>query len=405
MKFLVLIVLTLFTFSCATNQLIQDKEYSNSLALYKQSEFENAALQFPEKEKNGFITSVEKAWLSLWNKKGDNSKLESQIKSLDQRQYTSLSKEADFFFFNETADGYIPAEHEVISMHLINSMIYMQQKKWTDAEVEARRASYFLQKLFNPDQPHFDDPALRLWLAAIWMSLNKWNEAQVDLRKIFEITKNKDIKKLSEQDRAPAFFRLLFRGSGPELKWSPNSVMPEFSISINSDQGFNSQAWYDRHLKRNTAIRDTVLKSNYMAQYLGIKTNSTTQKALGTTFGVATQLIGVIVGGAIIVGGIYLASQSGGVQSGDALGSIFGAGLLVGGALLKSGNEMITTTRKEAHAYEDREFEKIRTYRFVRFLPNFFSYEISPFGSQTDLSNKINLSLGSTQVEYVLNPL
>jgi len=403
MKLLFFAFISLLLVSCASQDLIKDSDYANSYALYKQSEFSSSLEKFPTKETNGFITSVEKAWISFWNKKGDNSQLEKQIKSIDQRQYTSISQETEFFFFNETADGYIPSEHEVIALHLINSMIYMQQQKWEDAEVEARRASYFLQKMFNPDQPHFDDPALRLWLTGVWLSLNEWDSAQVDLRRIYELTSNASVKKLLDLKQAPKFFRLYMNGSGPELKWSESSVTPEFTVQI-KPTGFSSSPWYSRHLKRNTVIRDTVLKSNYMSQYAGIKTNSGAQRAFGYSFGGATRVVGITLGGAIAIGGIYVASQTG-QNMGDSLGYIVGAGILVGKFFWDAGGNFIDTVNQDASDYEKRKFENLRTYRFVRFLPNHFDFELNR-ESSLDQINKILLfkPQSTTEVEFILNP-
>lgn len=404
MKLLFCVLLTALSFSCANKELIRDKDYSDSHALYKHSEFEKALEKFPKKEDNGFITSVEKAWISLWNKKGDNTALEKQIKSIDQRQYISISQETEFFFFNETADGYIPSEHEVISLHLINAMIYMQQMKWDEAAVEARRASYFLQKIFNPDQPHFDDPTLRLWLASIWMSLGEWDSAQVDLRRIDEMTSSASVKKLLELKQAPKFFRLYLNGSGPELKWSESSPTPEFTLKIPAE-GFSASPWYARHIKRNTVIRDTVLKSNYMSQYAGIKTSSGAQRAFGYSFGGATRLIGVTLGAAIAAGGVYVLAQGGGAGSGEAAGYIIGAGILVGKYFWDAGGSFIDTVNQDASNYEKRSFEDLRTYRFVRFLPNDFNFELTR-ESDLDQINKILLfkPQSATEVEFILNP-
>lgn len=409
MKLLFCVLLTVLTFSCASRQLIKDGEYADSHALYKQSQFEKSLEKFPKKEENGFIVSVEKAWISFWNKKGDNSELEKQIKSIDQRQYISISQEAEFFFFNETADGYIPSEHEVIALHLINSMIYMQQQRWDEAGVEARRASYFLQKIFNPNQPHFDDPALRLWLATVWMSLNEWGEAQVDLRRICEMTScgktaNSSIKNLLDLKQPPKFFRLYMGGSGPELKWSESSPTPEFLVQLKPSV-FSSSGWYDRHIKRNTVIRDTVLQSNYMSQYAGIKTSSGAQRAFGYSFGGATRLLGVTLGTAIAVGGVYVLAQGGGAGSAEPAGYIIGAGVLVGKYFWDAGGDLIDTVNKDATDYEKRNFEDLRTYRFVRFLPNQFDFELNR-ESNLDQINRILLfkPQSATEVEYVLNP-
>lgn len=408
MNLLLLLTFSFFTFSCVSGRLIHDEEYSGSRALYKQSEFQKSLDRFPTEEKDGFITSTEKSWISFWNKKGENSALEKQIKSLDRRQYTSISQEADYFFFNETEEGYIPSEHEVVALHLINAMIYMQQKNWIDAEVEARRASYFLQNIFNPDQPHFDDPALRLWLAAIWLSLDNWDQAQVDLRKIVELTKNKEIQNLTDRPMPPKHFQLVMSGSGPELQWSKGSETPAFLVRLplsSETTSFSTTAWYQRHQKRNTVIRDQVLKSNYMAQYIGIKTNSGAQKILGFSFGTTSKVIGVIAGGAIAIGGIYLLAQSGAAtgSSADLMVGIFGAAALVTTTLWKAGNNIIDDTFKNANSYEEVQFENLRTYRFVRFLPNSISFQLE---TNEPAQNLIQLCKpqAATLVDYVLIP-
>lgn len=48
------------------------------------------------------------------------------------------------------------------------------------ASVEARRAGFYLQSYIPENNPHFDDPSLRMWLAAIWMALGDWEAAKVD---------------------------------------------------------------------------------------------------------------------------------------------------------------------------------------------------------------------------------
>lgn len=412
-RILYLLSSLLFT-ACASQKLIKDVDYQPSLALYKQSEFKLALEKFPQNENRGFITSIEKAWLTLWNHEGDNSQLEKQIHSLDERKYTSLLRESEYFFVNESEDGYVPAEHEIICLHLINAMIYMQKQQWSEAEVEARRASYFLQNIFDPNQPHFDDPALRLWLAAVWLNLGEWSEAQVDLRKIQEIAPHPKIAELLKLTQAPTSFRLIFKGSGPQLEWqeanrTPRFALPSTELVSKSSFSFSSQPWYDRHVHRNTVLRDVVTESHYMSQYLQIKTNKNSQLAAGYTLGTTSKVIGVAVGAAIIGGGIYLLSQSNATGSGEAIGSIFGAGLFAGGWLWQSGQSLIQQTEADAKKYENSEFEKLRTYRYVRFLPSFISFEKNKDFTQSQnlIYNELTFKnpKSTSQVQFILAPL
>lgn len=406
MKFYLLLPILFVLFSCASQSLIKDSDYSNSLALYRQSEFQKSLDEFPQKEENGFITSTEKAWLRLWNKTYDNSLLETQIKSLDQRKYTSLSSEAEYFFFNESEDGYLPSEHEIIVLHLINSMIYLKKNKLEDAEVEARRAGFFLQNVFDQDQPHFDDPGLRIWLAAIWMSLGKWGEAQVDLRKIYELTKNKSILKLSERNFPPPVFKLVFKGSGPELTWKESSYSPDILVpnyNTKNEIQFSTQNWYNRHIKRNTVIRDTVLKSNYMSQYLGIKLNAHSKRAAGFSMGTTIKVVGIALGVGIIGGGLYALSMSSAVGSAESVGYIFAGGAVVASYFWKEGDHLIDDVNKDAANYEQRQFEKNRMYRLVRFLPNQISAELSLTDGNSDL-NILEFKNTKNAVQFVLQP-
>lgn len=47
------------------------------------------------------------------------TQLKEQALSFDQRHYISLSKEGEQWLFQESADGYTPSEHEVISNYLL----------------------------------------------------------------------------------------------------------------------------------------------------------------------------------------------------------------------------------------------------------------------------------------------
>ncbi|MDG0817038.1 hypothetical protein [Bdellovibrio svalbardensis] len=373
------ILLCLFPYlaACANREVIRDIDYKYSVAAMRMGEPAAALKDFPKLEKGGFITTVERSWISLWDGSKDQSGLLDQVKSLENRKYISVSREAQYFFFSETEEGYIPGEHEIICLHLISAMYFMQNQQWEEAKVEARLAGYFLQTFFKPDQPHFDDPALRVWLAGIWSALGEWPEAQVDLRKAYELSHDKNILPFLEVQRPPSDLSIGFYGVSPDLQWTEGNAFPKFDNSTAAPLlpiHFSSAPWYERHQLRNSTIRDVVMKSNYMAQYYGTKLNKGAEKTIGYTAGGSIMTAGLFVGTAIAGGGTYLLASSGASGIGDALGLVWAAGFFVGKSMWDYGKSLSSDMSRSADESEKQSFENMKTYRFVRFLPNWISF-------------------------------
>jgi len=370
-------VLALFTLlsACTSSQVIRDTEYKYSEAAFKFSNPTKALAEFPKKEKGGFVTSVEKAWLGFWADEKDQSELQRQSHTLDNRKYISLSRETEYFFMNESEEGYIPAEHEVVLMHMISSMYYMRNNKWEEARVEVKAASYFLENFFQAGQKHFDDPALRIMLAALWSALGEWNEAQVDLRRAFELTKDKSLLPLLKDTSAPKEISLVFDGTGPNVTWSFGNPHPSFSEKDPRPAfniSYSTLPWFKRHQERNTLIRDQISKSNYMSQYYGVQLNTGTQKTIGFVSSNTLRATSLVLGTAIAVGGMY-AIASAGVGAGE----VYYLPVLLGysvGKYLWSGSDQIERSIKDnVDETETKAKEDLKTYRFVRYLPSWIS--------------------------------
>ncbi|WP_415062698.1 hypothetical protein [Bdellovibrio sp.] len=376
----ILIGMLWFLSACSTHQIIRDSEYKYSEAAFKSGDLPQALKHFPEKEQGGFVTSIERSWLSFWEGEKNHDDLMKQTKTLDERQFTSVLRETKYFFYNETEDGYIPAEHEIIIMHLLNAMFFMRNEDWEKARVETRRATFFLQNYVKEDQSHFDDPALRIWLAGIWMALGEWQDAQVDLRKAYELSKNKSLIPLIEMSQPPQDLSVVFDGSGPQIVWKEGTLAPEFrdestapTISIR----FATLPWFLRHEERNSQIRNVVMKSNYMAQYYGLNTAVGAEKSVGFVASNSLRVAGVVVGAAIVGGGLYLLAQSGGSGAGEAAGYIVATGILAFEELNHFGNKVARSFEKSSAESKQAGLEKLRTYRFVRFLPSWISLSAS----------------------------
>ncbi len=232
-----------------------------------------------------------------------------------------------------------------------------------------------MQNYFKEDQSHFDDPALRIWMAGIWAALGEWNDAQVDLRKAYELSKDKKLLPLLALQQPPQNMSVVFDGAGPRLIWTEGEPFPEFSDAseapANMSVSFPTLRWFVRHQERNSEIRNVVMKSNYMAQYYGLNTSVGAERTLGFAVANTVRLSGVLIGGAIIIGGFYVAADS--PSSGEAVSYIMTAGLGIGMALWKQGDAIDKQFTKSADANKESGLENLRTYRFVRYLPSWIS--------------------------------
>lgn len=374
MKALYALLLLGLLSACSSSQVIRDSEYKYSEAAFKFSNPQKSLEEFPTKEQGGFVTSVEKSWLGFWADDKDQSALQKQMKTLEDRKYISISREAEYFFMSESEEGYIPAEHEIILTHLISAMYYMRAESWTEARVEVKQASYFLENFFRMDQKHFDDPALRIWIAALWSALGEWNEAQVDLRRAYEMTKDPDILPLLKSTTPPKILSLAFDGTGPQVNWEFGNPLPTFDEKDSQpafDITFSTLPWYRRHQERNSVIRDKISKSNYMSQYYGIQLSKGGQKTLGAVTSTTIRVAGVALAAAVIAAGVYILSSSPG--SGEALGYPVAAGMWLGKTMWKEGDNVDNTVNQSVIETDQRGREDLKTYRFVRFLPSWIS--------------------------------
>lgn len=391
--------------ACSTHQIIRDSDYDLAISAFKSGDIEQALQRFPKKEVGGYITSLEKSWIALWTEEKGHADLTRQAATLEDRKFTSVTREAKYFFYSESEDGYIPAEHEIIVMHLINAMYFMKNDKWDEARVETQKATFFIQNYFKDDQSHFDDPALRLWLGGLWATLGEWQDAQVDFRKAYELSKNKDLLPLIDASRPPANLTLVFDGSSPTLKWREDAPAPEFHNETAAPKltiAFSTLPWFLRHEERNSEIRSIVLNSNYMAQYYGLSTTVGAEKSLGFVASNSLRMAGLISGAVIIGGGLYLLAQSGVTGGGDAVGYIFAAGALVFGELWSEGNKVALKFDRSASETKESGLKNLRTYRFVRFLPNWISLtpeEVPALGSAKVLS--LSAPFAKTSVRFL----
>lgn len=372
--------------ACASNAIIRDRAYKPAVEAYQLTDLKDALDKFPSGENHGFITSVEKGWLSQWANRWDARPMQKQVDTFDQRRYISVTREAGIFLFQESEEGYVPSEHEVVILHLLSAAHYAQKNESDEAKVELRRAGYILDRFW-------DDPSLRLWLGSLWTALGDWNEAQVDFRRSAALTGDINIRLLSERTKAPPHLVLHFYGNGPRVAWKEGNYQPDFLGEAKPLQdtlaAVPTLAWFKRHSLRNSQLRDLLVKSNFMAQYLGNKTMTYAEHGIVKTSSWTVRTVGIAVGAAIVAAGVYLAIQT--KASGDAL-QLFGtAGLAAGGAIWAAGEDMDRGLTREIKAHDRQNQEDLRIYRMVRFMPTWIAIDLKPAAA---VENTVLLNFG-----------
>ena len=259
-------------------------------------------------------------------------------------------------------------------------------------------------------------PALRIWLASLWAASGDWESARVDLRRAAELssdqTGKENLLRLAGQPKGPPTFNLTLKGVGPDLNWKENSFEPEFRqfyvppvTHSTQDVEFSTDHWYQRHLQRNSSLRDTLLKSNYMAQFVEVKAGSGAKTAgKGLVVGaVGVAGLAVLAGAGVLT--VYVIS-AGGSGAGETAAYILGGGLLWAKSIWNEGDRFDSEMTHQIQLDERESLERMRTYRFVRFLPQAISLNWSPQAKENSMENTSSaLSIGhETRLKIAIDP-
>lgn len=369
-----LIALALLEVACASHRVIRDRAYEDSVNAYRGGDLDTALRKFPHGEKGGFITSVEKAWLSMWVGNFDPTPLQEQVKTFDKRNFVSLSREAGYFLFQEAEEGYVPSESEVVVLHLLSAIHFFQTRQSEEGLVELRQAGYVLDH-------YWDDPSLRIWLGSLWAGAGHWDEAQVDFRRANALSPNRELQKLSEGYK-PKEISLHFYGTAPVMHWTEGNYTPEFSPEPSEPRELAIYAptlpWFKRHETRNNQLRDVLVKSNFMAQYLGSKALTQTERGINKTATYTIRLAAIVVGVAVVAGAIYIVSQIPGAGNGDALGYVAAGGLGVAAGIWTFGGELDRQLERDVLRGDREKQEDLKIYRMVRFMPGWIGISLAP---------------------------
>lgn len=384
--------------SCVSSKLIEKKEYLPVTKAYSEENFKKALQVYPKKEEGHFITSLEKAYLSLFmDERLNNQEMNKLIqlsKEIESKEVVYISNELQNLFYVETDEGYFPAEHEIYWMHLILGLHFVKKADLQSARVHAQKISELFSRVNLKGEKYFDDPSLRILAASLWISVGEWNQAQVDLRRAMELNPKLHLENIITQAKPPSTWNMIFRGTGYQPQFDTDHLENKFRgfqgikfastlTKFTPPESFyllgNTSSWYSRHLVRNQEIKEVIDKSKYMSRMFKSELESGSLSVLTTAATGAVVTTGVLLGVGIIGGGIYLLAEMGGsASSGEAIGYIFGLGIIVSSELYNAGMKFYAEAT-ERIKNEKKEYQDVsRFYRYVRFIPDEFYLSLVP---------------------------
>lgn len=376
-----LLVLVLLGTGCSQSSLLTRQDYQKSQQDFLRGDAESALLDFPRAAESGtFITTLEQSYLSLIQGRPEIKGLQKQAEALEKQVRYHVSREARNFFYVQTPEDYYASEHEVIWLHFMLSWGYSLQGKYAEACVEARIAGSLLSLPWSPEG-HFDDPAMRLFLAGLWTMCGEWQEAQVDLRAAWFLDNSLTwARELAERSQPPPYLFLVLGGPGPELVWdpelsayplrserqvgfrlrgrkSPLSIADQLGVAIEPHRSPDAMKWYERHLARESELHEMILDSAYGKKMAVRGALAGTEIAVTSSVGLAVGAGGTALGAAVIYFG----------NSADALK----LGLIIAAASIEQGIKISRKGYKESTSRLKQELDPTPRYRFVRYLPEY----------------------------------
>jgi hypothetical protein len=401
-------------FGCATtNDRATRRDYSKARNALIDQNPALALSALPTAEQDSFVASVESGWLHLLAEKEMTpqpiAKLLQHGDTLDDRKTLYIGRETASFFYKDAADGYYPAEHEAILLHLVTAMHFAAENDRGKTAIEVRRAARYLESDYSPGQG-FDDAGLRIWLAALWLYLGRWDDARIDLRHAAKLAPQFAwLEVLAARPGPPPHFAVVFSGPGPEVSWNPGlgadvvgeATRLEFASttldrkfylsdfdgrhSYPVRSGYSTQNWYLRHQERDHLIRDVLDRSEYALRGAAGGSLAGATFTLGATTALAIGTIAVATGVAVFGGTLYLAAQAGLV--GEALGYAASLGLAggcwIGGKGIGVASDIMSNTSKGSASIMETSLSKAEHYRYIRFLPDYIYAAVIPDRTST----------------------
>lgn len=391
------IFLSFLIYACQTTKdfgNVNKHQYKNTRLALRKGDYQQAKMHYPDVNELYFIPTLEYGWISLLNGKVNTEKLVEMSQYLEDTKTVHIENEARRFFFKELDEFYLPAEHEIIMFHMISGLAFAKKGLPEQVCVEAKRAAYYLPGPFI-NKEDFDDPGIRMMLAALWLYCDNWQQARANLLKASKLSKKYTwAGELARKKIPPKNLAIILKGVGPEVVWKPEKEEAGRwgLVFITEEKGDPlkitdeheaitafaepTKTWYIRHFERDTVPR-TVLD----------EVKRTSKVVVGTA-GAITVAAFALIGATIIVAGsialsaglIALAGESGSSDAIETAIKFSGHLVMASLYLAKDSTEAGTTTAGEI--YDDHADES-ENYRFVRFLPSYI-YSVS---SNKDFKN------------------
>ncbi|MFH0974248.1 MAG: ankyrin repeat domain-containing protein [Spirochaetota bacterium] len=377
------IILILIAGMTQCSTLLTKKDYAVSVSDLKQWDIQKTIKHFPEGEKNKLITEMEKAYLNLLCGKPGIDGLIAYAKKADNQIRVKVSRELKSFFYMETPEGYYASEHEIIWLHLLLSWGYSMRGERDKAFIEAKICAFLLSSEWS-DEGRFDDPFMRVLLAAMWAMCGEWEKAQIDFRAAHKLDKSMQwAKAFGDMEQAPDKLVIILGGPGPEPEWHPDvksnpvrgsrgiRFRPQgikSSLVLKDKNNYNinlyitpdSSHWYKRHFIRDNEIQDLIQDTKYAEKVAGSTMKNTGHFALNVAGGLLIAAGGITLGAGVMLIGLY-------IESGEL--ALLGLVPMIGGPVW--GYNYIRKSYNNRRSDFKEEADPSDNYRFVRFLPEY----------------------------------
>jgi len=381
-KLISLLLSGLLVFTGCSHLNTKDDYYLSTLSMSRNN-IEGALGRLPRGEGNTFITVMERTYLNLLLGRAAIDRLIKIGHHIDNQIKYKVTRGVKSFFFAETPGGYYASEHEIIWMHYLLCWGYTIKGDSEKARVEAKKASTLLgQNFSNSGNGRFDDAFMRILSSIMWMFVDEWEEAKVDLKRALQLNpKLSWVRKLIKHDSMPDNIILVLGGTGYEAKWNvkTNSFIRGFRNIVFTGNGQkssmhyvkpsvkkklsispDSSKWYKRHIKRNSALSDVIDDTKYVEKFGYSSTKMAGHVTLAVLGGLAIFTLGLGVGGALLYVGLV-------GESSEIAGLGVGA-ILVGGTY---GYNFTSSNIRDAKYNFKDEMDPAKRYRYVRFLPEY----------------------------------
>jgi hypothetical protein len=158
-------------------------------SLMDQHRFAEAAQAFSEKSKTPgqnqllYLMDAGVAYFDAHEYESAIQQLLEAEKIAEIKDYTSLSEEAGSLATSDAIKQYRGEDFEKVLINVYLALSYAALEKWEDAQVEARKINLILYRMIHEGKRNYEEsPFARYLSGMIWEAAGEWDDAYVDFQ-------------------------------------------------------------------------------------------------------------------------------------------------------------------------------------------------------------------------------